>query len=75
MNKSLYILIAAIVVVGGLIAYTVLPRSSESAHTAGDGHTEAQYTESAPHDDTGKAPHATSSAPAHNDSGQAPHND
>ncbi len=74
MNTSLYIIIAAIVVVGGLIAYTLIGRSSTPLHTTGDGHTEAQHVESTPHDDT-KTPHATTTPAAHDDGGQAPHND
>ena len=75
MNKTLLILIAGIVVVAGLIGYTMFGKSSSThtandghteaehnaaaGHTAGDGHTEAEHStgESAPHDDTGTAPH------------------
>ncbi len=74
MNKSLYVIIAAIVVVGGLIGYTMFGRSASVVHTAGDGHTDAQHSESVPHDDTGKAPHDSEATP-HDDSGLAPHTD
>ncbi len=57
MNKSLYIILALIVVVGGLIGYTMFGQSIPPVHTAGDGHTEAQHAESMPHDDTGLPPH------------------
>lgn len=59
MNKTLLIIIAGIVIVGGLIGYTVLGKSEPNGHTDGDGHTTVQHeaTEKAPHDDTGTAPH------------------
>ena len=59
MNKTLLIIISGIVVVGGLIGYTMFGKQSSTVHTANDGHTEAEHTtsESTPHDDTGTAPH------------------
>ena len=75
MNKSLYIIIALIVVVGGLIGYTLFGRPSPVIHTAGDGHTDTQHAESIPHDDTGKTQHDNSVTPSHGNSGLAPHND
>jgi len=60
MNKTLLILIAGIVIVGGLIGYTALGKSTSQEHTEGDGHTgagHAQTTGTVPHDDTGTAPH------------------
>ncbi len=59
MNKSLYLIIGGIVVVGALIGYTMLGKS-DASHTANDGHTEVEHAEgsaAAPHDDTGTAPH------------------
>ncbi len=59
MNKSLIAIIAGIVVVGGLIGYTMMNKS-DAAHTANDGHTEADHATTGttvPHDDSGLAPH------------------
>ena len=47
MNKTLLLLIAGIVVVGGMVGYTVLNKSPEAAQTV----------ESVPHDDSGTSPH------------------
>lgn len=74
MNKTLLILIAGIVIIGGLIGYTVLGKSSSNGHTDGDGHTTAQH-EATPHDDTGTAPHDDTTTAPHDDTGTAPHND
>lgn len=74
MNKTLLILIAGIVIIGGLIGYTVLGKSSSTAHTDGDGHTTAQH-EATPHDDTGTTPHDDTTTVPHDDTGTAPHND
>lgn len=60
MNKSLIALVAGIVLVSGLIGYTVLGKEKVETHTAGDGHAESEHLEEAtsvPHDDTGTAPH------------------
>ncbi len=59
MNKSLYIIIIGIVVVGGLIGYTMFGKSSSESHTAGDDYTDAEHQDGnvAPHDDTGTTPH------------------
>lgn len=58
MNKSLYIVIAGIVVVAGIIGY-ILFGTQEAVHTAGDGHTDHAQVEAnvAPHDDSGTEPH------------------
>ena len=59
MNKSLYAIIAGIVVVGGLIGFTMMNKP-DAAHTANDGHTESDHAAAGtavPHDDTGLAPH------------------
>ena len=58
MNKTLSILIIGIIVVAGIIGYMVFGGSkNDAAHTAGDGHTDAQHAEALPHDDTGTVPH------------------
>ncbi len=60
MNKSLYIIIAGIIVVAGLIGYTLFNKDSSAVHTANDGHTEVDHASksvSTPHDDTGTTPH------------------
>ncbi|MBY0539428.1 hypothetical protein K2P56_03285 [Patescibacteria group bacterium] len=75
MNKTLLVLIAGIVIIAGIIGYMFLGGSkNEAAHTAGDGHTEAQHTEALPHDDTGTAAHGSEATP-HDDTGTAPHQD
>lgn len=75
MSKTLLILIAGIVIVGGFIGYTMFgTSSSETAHTAGDGHTDAEHAEALPHDDTGTTPHGSEGIP-HDDTGTAPHQD
>ena len=75
MNKTLLALIAGIIVIGGIIGYTVLGGSkNEAAHTAGDGHTEAVHAEALPHNDTGTAAHGSEGVP-HDDTGTAPHQD
>ncbi len=78
MNKTLLLLIAGIVVVGGMVGYTVLNKS-DSAHTAGDGHTEVEHSEAAGHtagDGHTETDHSQTveSAP-HDDSGTATHID
>lgn len=59
MNKTLLIIIAGIVIVGGLIGFTLLGKSESNGHTDDDGHTTTQHEANgkAPHDDTGTAPH------------------
>ena len=66
MNKSLYVIIALIVAVSGLIGSTIFGRSTPSVHAAGDKHTDTQHAESVLHDDTGKAPHDDSKLAPHN---------
>lgn len=66
MNKTLLILIAGIVIVGGLIGYTVLGKPAS---------TQQKASEAVPHDDTGTAPHDDSAVAPHDDTGTAPHND
>lgn len=73
MNKTLYIIFTGIVIVAGLIGYTMFGKSSGESHTAGDGHTEAVHQESLPHDDTGLAPHNEDGVVPHDDTGTAPH--
>jgi hypothetical protein len=59
MNKTLLILIGGIVIVAGLIGYTIFGKQ-DASHMEGDGHAEhvQGVGKSAPHDDTGVAPHA-----------------
>ncbi len=79
MSKTLLILITGIVIIGGLIGYTVLGKSSSKGHTDGDGHTTTQHeatethTEGDGHTDTDHA--ETTGAVPHDDTGTAPHND
>lgn len=77
MNKTVMILIAGIVIVGGLIGYTVFGKSaSDGKAKTGDPTTTQQRTaETAPHDDTGTAPHDDTTSAPHDDTGTAPHND
>ncbi|TAK58585.1 hypothetical protein EPO14_01955 [Patescibacteria group bacterium] len=77
MNKTVLILIAGIVIVGGLIGYTVLGKSASDGNAkTGDTTTTQQKTVNiAPHDDTGTAPHNDTTAVPHDDTGAAPHND
>lgn len=75
MNKTLYIIIAGIIVAAGLIGYTTFGKSSGESHTAGDGHTEAEHQESLPHDNTGKDHHNENGAVHHDDTGTTPHTD
>lgn len=76
MNKTVLILIAGIVIVGGFIGYTVLGKSTSdgSAKTGNTTTTQQKTVDIAPHDDTGTAPHNDTPAP-HDDTGTAPHND
>ena len=79
MNKTPLLLIAGIVVVGGMVGYTVLNTSTDAAHTAGDGHMEAEHSEAAQHtadDGHTETDHSQTveSAP-HDDSGTATHID
>ncbi len=53
MNKSLLAIIAGIVVVGGLIGYTIM-NTSDATHITNDGHTDVSP---ASHDDSGTTPH------------------
>ena len=80
MNKTLLILIAGIVIVGGFIGYTVLGKSTSKEHTEGDGHTTAQHVETATGHTEGDghtdADHVqTTGTVPHDDTGTAPHND
>ena len=79
MNKTLLILIAGIVLVGGLIGYTVLGKSSPADHTDGDGHTTAQHETTETHtegDGHTDADHIeTTGTVPHDDTGSTPHND
>jgi hypothetical protein len=60
MNKSIYFLIPAIVIVLGLIGYSTMNRSDEGAHN--DAHTSAEHAAMMPattdHSDSGEAAHA-----------------
>jgi len=71
MNKTLLILIAGIVIVGGLIGYTVLGKSTSNDSAT----TQQKVAEATPHNDTGTAPHDDTEAAQHDDTGTAPHND
>ena len=63
MNKSLYIVIAGIIVMAGFIGYTLFG-TKEAVHTAGDDHTDHAQVEAqveatvAPHEDSGTEAHA-----------------
>ena len=75
MSKTLLGLIAGIIVIAGIIGYTVLGGSkSDATHTAGDGHADAEHAESLPHDDRGTRAHGSEGVP-HDDTGTAPHQD
>lgn len=79
MNKTLLILIAAIVVVGGLIGFTILGKSESNGHKDSDGHTTNQHKEMESHMDgdahTDAAHDQMMGATPHDDTGTAPHND
>ena len=60
MNKTLHLIIAGIIIVSGLIGYTMLGQKTDVAHAAGDGHVETDHAtavETSAHDDGGLAPH------------------
>lgn len=79
MNKTLLILIAGIVIVGGLIGYTVLGKSESNRHTDGDGHTTNQHKAMEGHMEgdahTDVAHDQMMGTAPHDDTGTTPHND
>ncbi len=79
MNKTLLVLVPIIVIVAGLIGYTLFGKTDPEAHTAGDGHTEAEHSQAVGHtegDGHTETDHAeqTQTAP-HDDTGTEPHID
>lgn len=79
MNNTLIALLAGIVIVVGLIGYTVLGKSAPSVHTDGDGHTTVQHEATEKHsegDGHTEDEHAgTTGSVPHDDTGTVPHND